>query len=132
MSNQSLGEVDVDFGDHVKKLSFKTAEIMMLEERLGAEVFHYLATSKSPLRFCVEAVYAGLSRTAEAKKLTIQRISDWFDKLPKDRSVTEIQKDILYAIARGKPGEEGIELVKALDEQFAKETPGVPPPSSPG
>lgn len=119
------GEVEVEIGSEVRTLRFATQEIMLLEERLGCDVLTYLGQGKSQLKFCVEAVFCGLSRAAKANKMNPMRVATWFDSFK--GSLSDMQRDILYAIASGKPGEEGLELAKVLDEVFPrKEGEGSP------
>lgn len=117
-ANTNRGEVDIEIGGEVRTLRFATQEIVLLEDRLGCDVLTYLGAGKGQLKFCVEAVFCGLSRSAKANKMNPLRVAGWFDQFT--GSLGDMQRDILYAIAKGKPGEEGLELVKVLDETFRK------------
>lgn len=122
MANAARGELTVHIGGQTRTLRFRTAELMLLEDRLGMDAIGWLGAQKGMTKFLVESVFAGLSKTE--KKLTPMRVATWFDddeaikldSLPITRD--ELAKQILYAIARGKPKDEAVEMVKALDEAF--------------
>lgn len=119
-ANPDRGELDVEeLGNETRTLRFQTAELLLLEEQLGKDVLSFIGERGGQTKFLVAAVYAGLSRSRD-KKLTPMRIAAWFDDYKGDR--TELQKRILIAIARGKPGEEGKEMVRVLQEAFGDES----------
>jgi hypothetical protein len=113
--------VDVTLGGQARTLRFRSAEVMLLEERLGMDVLAFLARQGGSTRFVVEAVFAGLSSGAD-KKLTPKRVTAWLDEF--DGDVDDLQKAILYAIARGKPAQQAKKMVEALDEAFPSEDGG--------
>lgn len=120
MANADRGEMEIHIGGQSRTLRFRAAECMVLEERLEADPLAFIARGGGQTKFLVEAIFAGLSRE-KALKLTPGRVAAWLDEADElDRS--ETQKGILYAIARGKPGDEGRVMVQALDEAFG----GVP------
>lgn len=115
-ANPERGELEVEaLGNENRILRYQTAELLLLEEQLGKDVLSYVAERGGQTKFLVAAVYSGLSRGKD-KKLTPIRVAGWFDTYKGDR--TELQKRILLAIARGKPGEEGAEMVRILQESF--------------
>lgn len=116
-ANTDRGEFDVRLGKHTRTLVYRTAQVMMLEDRLDCDVLAYLGKSGGTTKFVVEAIFCGLSRSE--KKLTPMRVAAWLDDA-EDLDRNELAKEILYAIARGKPGEEGREMVKVLDEAFGE------------
>lgn len=116
-ANTDRGELDVRLGNQNRTLVFRTAQVMLLEERLGCDVLAYLGKSGGTTKFLVESIFSGLSRTE--KKLTPMRVAAWMDDA-EDLDRQELAKEILYAIARGKPGEEGKEMVRILDEAFGE------------
>lgn len=116
MSDSTRGEVTVNIGKEDRVLHFRTAEIMQLEKMLDCDVTTWMQKGGSELSFCVYAIMAGLSRSGMAKKLSLGRVQAWLDDFPQDGSLGELYKKLLQAIARGKPGEEGLELAKVIDE----------------
>lgn len=118
MANADRGELEVRIGSQVRTLRFRAAECMVLEDRLGMDPLAFIARGGGQTKFLVESIFAGLSREKGAK-LTPARVASWLDEA-EDLDRTETQKGILYAIARGKPGEEGKQMVKALDEAFGE------------
>lgn len=118
MSSSEQSEVTRHIGNQNRTLRFKSAEVIVLEDRLGCDVLTYLARGGGTTKFCADAVIAGLSGSRTARKeLTPATVATWLDSADWDRE--EFQKDVLYAIARGKPGEEGMRMAKVLDEVFA-------------
>lgn len=118
MANADRGELEVRIGSQVRTLRFRAAECMVLEDRLGMDPLAFIARGGGQTKFLVESIFAGLSRE-KGTKLTPARVASWLDEA-EDLDRTEVQKGILYAIARGKPGEEGKQMVKALDEAFGE------------
>lgn len=118
MANKDRGEIGVHIGGQSRTLVFRTAQVMLLEERLEMDVLAYLAKSGGSTKFLVESIFAGLSRTE--KKLTPMKVAAWLDDA-EDLNRNDLIKEILFAIARGKPGEEGREMVRVLDEAFGGE-----------
>lgn len=118
MANADRGELEVRIGSQVRTLRFRAAECMVLEDRLGMDPLAFIARGGGQTKFLVESIFAGLSRE-KGTKLTPARVASWLDEA-EDLDRTETQKGILYAIARGKPGEEGKQMVKALDEAFGE------------
>lgn len=120
-ANPDRGELDVRLGGQTRTLTFRTAQVMLLEDRLDCDVLAYLGKSGGTTKFVVEAIFCGLSKTE--KKLTPMRVATWLDDA-EDIDRNELAKEILYAIARGKPGEEGREMVRVLDEAFGEVVEG--------
>lgn len=118
MANADRGELEVRIGSQMRTLRFRAAECMVLEDRLGMDPLAFIARGGGQTKFLVESIFAGLSRE-KGTKLTPARVASWLDEA-EDLDRTETQKGILYAIARGKPGEEGKQMVKALDEAFGE------------
>jgi len=120
VANAERGEIDVEaLGGETRTLKFQTAELLLLEEQLGKDPLSFCAEKGGQSKFLVAAIYAGLSRSKD-KKLTPIRVATWLDSYAGNR--TDLQKRILIAIARGKPGDEGKEMVAILQESFG-ETP---------
>lgn len=117
-ANIDRGEIDVRIGGQTRTLTFRTAQVMLLEDRLECDVLAYLGRGGGNTKFLVESIFAGLSKTE--KKLTPNRVATWLDDA-EDLNRNELTKQILFAIARGKPGEEGREMVKVLSEAFGEE-----------
>lgn len=118
-ANVDRGEIDVRIGNQTRTLRFRTAEVAMLEERLEMEPLLFVGQQKGQTRFLIAAIFCGLSRTEKDKTLTPARVADWLDT-EKDLDRSELQKSILYAIARGKNGEDAKAAVRALDEAFGE------------
>jgi hypothetical protein len=124
MANKERGEIALRIGGQTRTLRFRTAEMMLLEDRLGMDAIAWLGGQRGTTKFLVEAIFCGLSKTE--KKLTPLRVATWFDDdtpiAIDGRDVTreDLTKEILYAIARGKPREEAEEMVRVLDEAFGK------------
>lgn len=115
-ANVDRGEFDLRIGGQTRTLRFRAAECMVLEERLGADPLAFIARGGGQTKFLIEAIFAGLSRE-KTLKLTPAKVATWLDDAD-DLDRADVQKEILYAIARGKPGDEGEEMVKALDDAF--------------
>lgn len=109
--------VTINIGGEERQLRFRTAEMVALEERLNSDVLAFLSEGRGTTRFLTEAVFVGLSHAD--KKLTPSKVRGWFDAYEGDR--VALLRDILYAIARGRPAKEAEDMVKALDEQFYPE-----------
>ena len=126
MANKDRGELALHIGGQTRTLRFRTPELMLLEDRLGMDAVAWLGAQRGQTKFLVEAIFCGLSKSE--KKLTPMRVANWLDD---DASPVEIDgkkatredlsKEILYAIARGKPKEEAEEMVRVLDEAFGSE-----------
>jgi len=131
-ANVERGELDVENlgNQEVRTLRFQTSALLLLEEQLGQDVMSYVANRGGQTKFLVAAIYAGLSNNRD-KKLTPIRIAGWLDTYQGSR--VDLQKSILLAIARGKPGEEGQEMYRILKEHFGEEEDGAAvPPSKAG
>lgn len=115
-ANKDRGEIDVRIGGQTRTLRFRAAECMLLEERLESDPLSYVAKGGGQTKFLVECIFCGLSRE-KGSKLTPMRVATWLDEA-EDLNRSDLQKEILYALARGKPGDEGKQMVKALDEAF--------------
>jgi hypothetical protein len=116
-ANPDRGEVDVRLGGITRTLRFRIAELIALEEMLKEEAFSFAARNRSPSKFLHAAILCGISHAE--KKITPKRVESWLDEFEGDK--VEVQKAILYAISRGKPGEEGRTMIKLLDEAFGSE-----------
>jgi len=123
MANGNRGELEIHIGKQTRTLRFRTAEVMLLEERLGMDVIGWLGAQKGSTKFLVEAVFCGLLKSKS--KVTPNRVMAWFDDDDNPPSIdgktinrNTLLKEILYAIAKGKPKEESEELVGVLDELF--------------
>ena len=119
MANADRGEVDITFGGQVRTLRFRSAEMLMLEEALGMDPLAFLAKQGGVTKFLACAIHAGLSKVD--RKASIPKVLSWLDEYEGD--VGDLQKQVLYAIARGKPGKQAQEMVAALDEAFKSDGP---------
>jgi hypothetical protein len=117
MANQDRGEVELRLGDQSRTLRFRTAENAMLEQMLDSDPFTFVAQNKGRDTFLIAAIRAGLSRNSDKEPITPKRVTAWLDADGLDKK--ELLKSIMYAIARGKQGEEAKRLVRGLDEAFA-------------
>lgn len=116
------GELELRIGGQTRTLRFRSAEVFMLEEKLESDALTFVAGQRGQTRFLVTAILCGLSRTERDGRLSPSRVGIWLDEeTGLDRE--KLQKDILYAIARGKNGDEAKKMVAALDEAFAEVTP---------
>lgn len=115
-ANPERGEVDVEIGGETRTLRFQTAEMLLLEKQLEKDPLQFIAGGGGQATFLVASIYAGLSRGGTNKKLTPIRVAGWLDTFSGDRA--DLQRKILLAIARGKPGEEGKETARILEEAF--------------
>jgi hypothetical protein len=124
MANKDRGEIALRIGGQTRTLRFRTAEMMLLEDRLGMDPIGWLGAQKGSTKFLVEAIFCGLSKTE--KKLTPLRVATWLDDDEpiaidgREVNREELVKEILYSIARGKPREEAVEMVRILDEAFGR------------
>jgi len=117
MANSDRGEMEVHVGGQTRTLRFRSSEVMDLEKRLGSDILAFLARNGGQTTFIVEAIFCGL--TPKSDKVTPKGIARWLDDA-EDLNRLELQKEIVYAVARGKPGEEGKRMVEVLDEHFNK------------
>jgi hypothetical protein len=115
VAQSDRGELDVRLGGQSRTLRFRTAECVLLEERLGKDVLAFLVDRGGATKFLVEAIFAGLSGQGD-RKLTPGKVATWLDDF--DDDVEDLQREILYAIARGKPAKEAKRLCEALDGAF--------------
>lgn len=115
-ANADRGEIDVHLGGQTRTLRFRAAEAMILEDRLGSDPLAYLGRGGGQTKFLIDAVFSGLSGD-KGLKLTPLKVADWLDHAAElDRE--QFQRDILYALARGRSKAEAEKMVKALDEAF--------------
>jgi len=126
-ANIDRGEIDIHIGDQTRTLRFRIEQTMMLEKALGKGVMSYLAAEESQDFFLVQAIFYGLQRRGTKSKVTPPTVAGWLDSADDDSPITmdskvvdrtDIQKEILFAVARGKPGQEGRDMVRILDEAF--------------
>lgn len=117
MANVDRGEVELRLGGQSRTLRFRAAQCMVLEERLAMDPLAFIARGGGQTKFLIEAIFSGLSHE-KSSKITPTKVATWLDDAEDGFDRTDAQKAILYAIARGKPGEEGANMVKALDEAF--------------
>jgi hypothetical protein len=115
-ANADRGELDVHLGEQTRTLRFRAQESMVLEDRLGSDPLAYLARGGGQTKFLIDAVLSGLSYD-RGLKLTPGKVAQWLDDAEHlDRE--QFQKDVLYAVARGKSKAEADKMVRALDEAF--------------
>ncbi len=113
-------EFEAHIGGQTRKFRFTTAEAVLLEERLGADPLAYLSRGGGATKFVADAIFAGLSYDRGLRReLTPGKVYGWMDQA-QDLDREWFQKEVLYAIARGKTGEEAKRMVRALDEAFAE------------
>lgn len=117
MVNADRGEVELEVGGQTRLLRFLTAERQALETALGRSVLAHLAQGGGETVLLVNAITCGLART-EKKRPSPATVQDWLDDYQGD--VAELQKRILYAIARGMPKQGAAELVRVLDDVFGR------------
>jgi hypothetical protein len=129
-ANPERGEVDVEIGGETRTLRFQTAEMLLLEKQLEKDPLQFVASGGGQSTFLVNAIFAGLSRGGTNKKMTPIRVAGWLDAYTGDRA--DLQRKILLAIARGKPGDEGKEQARILEEAFGTPEGSDVPPSNPG
>lgn len=120
------GKLSVEIGGAQRTLQFLTQELILLEKRLEKDVLTFLGTGGSPNVFLQEAIFAGLSRTE--KRISPTRISAWLDEYEGEREKLMVQ--ILYAIAKALPGEDGRKLATVLDDTFPQHRDGGVPSKS--
>ena len=123
MANKQRGELDLHIGGQTRTLRFRTEEMLALEDRLGMDVLAYFAAQRGQTKFLVEALFCGFSKTE--KKISPMRVAKWLDDDTKPITIDgkparrdDIIKEILYAIARGKPEEESNDMIEVFDEMF--------------
>lgn len=116
---QDRPEFEARIGDQTRTFRFSAAEAYVLEDKLGADPLTFLSRGGGQTKFIADAVFAGLSYDkALRRELSPAKIFGWLDgAVDLDREL--FQKEVLYAIARGKTGAEGKRMVQALDEAFA-------------
>lgn len=118
-ANTDRGEIDVRIGGQTRTLRFRAPEVALLEEKLDSDPLTFLGNGRGQVRFLIAAIWAGLSRIDKAGKHTPPVIAGWLDDDKEPVNREELQKEILYAIARGKPGDEAKEMVRQLDLAFS-------------
>jgi len=130
-ANIDRGELDIYIGSQTRTLRFRTEQTMLLEKALGQDTLAFLGAGGSQIVFLVNAIFYGLQRRGQtSRKVTPTKVSDWLDNADDDNPITiddeavdrtQLQREILFAIARGKPGAEGRELVETLQESFMEQ-----------
>jgi hypothetical protein len=113
------GEVEVDLGGELRTLRFRTGELRALEKALDSDVLAHMAKSKGSTELLVQSIVCGLMNAVDPKKRpSPDTVDEWLDEFTGD--VDELQRSILYAIARGKPKQAAMQLVDVLDRIYAK------------
>lgn len=122
------GILELYIGQQTRTLVFRRQQMYVLGKRLGQDPISFFAGGGDEGVFLAEAIVAGLSKDAEAKKDKVSpvRVMKWLDELDNDPEFDEdeLKKAILYAIARGKPKKEAERMVKLLDESFGEDQEG--------
>lgn len=117
-ANADRGEIEIHLGGQTRLLRFRSTETQLLEERLAKDVLAYIASGGGQTKFLAESVFCGLSGTAKADKHTPNQVRRWLDD-EDDLDREDLQKRILYAIARGKNAAEAKRMVGVLDSVFS-------------
>lgn len=116
--NPTRPELEIHLGNQTRTLRFNGAQVAALEAALDMDPLAFIGQQKGLNTFCMAAVIAGLSwDKAKRKELTPDTVHSWFDaetELDKE----DFAKEVLYAIGRGKTGEEGKRYVRVLEEVF--------------
>ena len=113
-------EFEVHIGSQTRKFVFRSAAAAALEERLEMDPLSYIGQNRGQTRFIVEAIIVGLPRGKNEDIVSPGRVHKWLDD-DADFDRDGFVMAVLYAIARGKPGEEGRRMAAMLDEAFAEE-----------
>lgn len=120
----------VQFGGEEVYVHFGWDQVTMLEhDRLEMEVIQYLGAGKSAQKFLQEAIFCGAVKND--KTMTPKRAGKLLSGFVGE--LTDLQKEVLYLIARGKPEKEAMRLIRILDESFDEaeaEIPDVEPPKT--
>lgn len=127
-ANTDRGELDIEIADKVRRLRFRTSEVIALEKMLGQEVMGYIIGGHGQLQFLRDAIFCGL--VSRDPKLNPVRVAGWLDLYT--GSLYTLKCDILYAIARGKPADEGEDMVRVLGEILTKPVDVENDPTKPG
>jgi hypothetical protein len=114
MATNKPGALTVHFKDGDVYCNFDWPAVTMLEDRLGMDVLAFLSQQKGTQKFLQEAIFCGAVKSD--KTFTPNKAGK---KLAKhDGDLSDLQKEVLYAIARGKPENESRRLVAILDDAF--------------
>lgn len=116
MANAERGELEVHLGGQSRVLRFRSAEAMLLEDRLGADPLAFIGRGGGQTKFLIDAIIAGLSGDKD-NRATPQKVCAWLDDAA-DLNREHLQRDVLYALARGRSKLEAEKMTKALDEVF--------------
>lgn len=116
--NPDRAEFSVHIGDQTRLLTFRSGQAMALEERLGMDPLAFVGGQKGQTKFIVEAFLVGLPKSKD-EVYSPGKIHKWLDASA-DFDREAFVRCVLYAIARGKPGEDGKKMALALDEAFAE------------
>jgi len=117
--------VTVHIGDQTRTLEFYSRNTIMLEDRLGKDPIAFMAAGGGQTKFLQEAIFCGLARDARKLQLAPNTVSAWLDNAPEDFDMDDVQREILYAIARGRPKKDAQKMATLLDriyEEIAAET----------
>lgn len=101
-ANPKRGETTIRIGKHERTLRFRSAQIAMLEERLGMGIHQILSEGSVGIRVLGEALLVGLSHE---KKVTPAKVYTWLDQL-EDEGVDlgELMAKVFEAVVKGMPG----------------------------
>lgn len=128
------GDVEIHIGGRARTIRFRVEETVELEERLGMDVMAYLGKQGSSLKFLAHALVCGLMHTDDPE-LTHKRAMAWLNDFEGD--LDDLQRTVIFSIAKGQPKQKAQRMVKALEAAFAKSGAAASPleskgPTSPG
>lgn len=118
VANADRSEYEIHIGGQTRVLRFRSEQTAMFGKRLEQDPVLYLAGGGELTNFCCEAIICGLSYDKKIRRdLTPGTVFRWLDEA-EDLDREAFAKEVLYTIARGKPGDEGARMAKVLDEVF--------------
>jgi len=112
--------VTLHIGEQTRTLEFYTRNTVMLEDRLGRDPLSFIAGGGGQTKFLQEAIFCGLAREARKSQLTPSTVASWFDDAGDEFDMDDVQREILYAIARGCPKKDGEKMASMLDLIYAE------------
>lgn len=110
--------VTLHIGDQTRTLEFYSRNTIMLEDRLGKDPLAFIAGGGGQTKFLQEAIFCGLARDVRRLQLAPSTVSSWLDAAADDFDMDDAQREILYAIARGRPKKDGLKMAQLLDRIY--------------
>jgi hypothetical protein len=119
MANEDRGEIEIEFNPSTQVLMrFRAAESALLDDLLGAAPLVFLGRGGGTEKFLINAFIAGTSQTRRKDRVSPGQAAAWLDEADPSFNREDCKRDVLYALARGKGGDEAKRMCDVLDEIY--------------